>query len=138
MIAGRYLSDADGIVDGVVIQRGTYRSRHQEKLITDCQVAFIRSGAHVPRGMAVRVSMVEVLVQIVHFTDCTMVIHLITGVVFGDVFPVSGCIVHARPRRDCDIANAKMLHGADRIAQAPSHKFPTCVEILPGSRCPSA
>lgn len=93
----RHLSDADGIVDGVNIHKGTQCSRRQEQLITHGQVASIGNGVHIPSGMAVRVSMVEVLVRTIRFPNCTMVIHLLTGVVFGDCFPISDCIVPCPP-----------------------------------------
>lgn len=90
-VRGRSQRDADGIADGVISRKGIVPVTY-ENSITNYQVAFIRNGVHVPNGKAIVVCMV----QMVCFTDYTVVPHLTTGVIFGNVLPFSGCIVHAR------------------------------------------
>jgi len=83
---GRSLSGANCIIAGVASREGMVHVAYEE-LITDYQVAFIRNGIHVPSGVAVRVSVVEALVQIVGFTDNAVVVQFIARDVLGNGFP---------------------------------------------------
>jgi len=79
--------------------------------------------------VAVRVSVVETLVQIVGFTDDAAVVQFIARVVLGNILPVSCCIIHAHVDA-VDAASYGMLRDANGIAQAPPKKFSSGVEIL--------
>ncbi len=123
---GRSLSGANCIIAGVVSRKGMVHVAYEE-LITDYQVTPIRNGIHIPSGVAIRVSVVEALVQIIGFTDDVVVVQFIAGVVLGNVLPVSRCIIHAHVDA-IDAASYGMLRDADGIAQAPSKKFSSGVE----------
>lgn len=83
-----------------------------EELVTDYQVAFVRDGIHVPSGVTIGVSLIEALIQIVRFLGDAVVVQFIAGVVFGNVLPVSGRIVHAHIDT-VDTACQGMLRSAD-------------------------
>ena len=123
------LSGADGIIHRLIRHKSIVHVADQELVAHDQAVAPVRNGFDVPRGVAVRVPMIQPLIQIVVAADDAVVVQLVAGVVLRDILAVARRVVHAHFDA-VDPARQRVLGDADRVAQAPSQELACGVEVL--------